>query len=790
MFELLSIASLDNHLNKQSGLVEEHLREVKRENAKQDQRYQNNQHRQCHRTFKTSTYEQFKDFNPDRVKGTCQWVLSHPQYLQWYTKTHDDLLWISADPGCGKSVLAKSLIENEIHNTDQHTVCYFFFKDNEEQDNLATALCALLYQLFTHKPQLIPHAIPAWEKTGEKLVKEVPELWRTLIAAARDSGTHDVTCVLDALDECRLSDRRWLIEMLSRFYTQIRAVSSATRRGRLKFLVTSRPYDNIQADFRKTLDDLPTIRLRGEEENDKIRQEIDMVIRMRVAKLATDLKLDGHTKEQLKAKLLKMEHRTYLWLYLAIEGIYKTYQNSLRPEKASIKSLPSSVEDAYEKILSRVGEEQRGNVKKILQIVVGARRPLTVQEMAMALGIATSDKPKSLHRVQIRPTILQDNIRDWCGLFVFINHDRIYLIHQTAKEFLIRDRDSTILQSGWRSCLSRRQIEKDMTQICVEFLCLEDGLPTAQLLIEKFKENQSIDDFVEKDDDVQSLLVYSAEYWSSHLRDADIPANDFIMPDILRLYDTASLLYSLWFSIFWEATYLYDDQPRMNSLQLAALLGHGQILKAILQSNQYYDIDEPDNTGRTGLIWASELGHEKVVQMLMDAGADVNAQGGKYGNALQAASFEGYEKVVQMLIDEGADIKAQSGSYGNALQAASYGGHKKGVQMLIDAGADINAQSGNYDNALQAASVGGHEKVVQILIDAGADIKAQGGEYGNALQAASFGGHEKIVQILMDAGADIKAQSGKYGNTLQAALVGGHEKVVQMLIDEGADINA
>jgi len=35
-------------------------------------------------------------------------------------------------------------------------------------------------------------------------------------------------------------------------------------------------------------------------------------------------------------------------------------------------------------------------------------------------------------------------------------------------------------------------------------------------------------------------------------------------------------------------------------------------------------------------------GHEKVVQMLLDARADVNAQGGRYGNALQAASVDGY----------------------------------------------------------------------------------------------------------------------------------------------------
>ena len=56
-----------------------------------------------------------------------------------------------------------------------------------------------------------------------------------------------------------------------------------------------------------------------------------------------------------------------------------------------------------------------------------------------------------------------------------------------------------------------------------------------------------------------------------------------------------------------------------------------------------------------------------MVQVLIDAGADVNAQGGLHDNALQAASVRGHEKVVQVLIDAGADVNAQGGDYSNAL---------------------------------------------------------------------------------------------------------------------------
>ena len=45
-----------------------------------------------------------------------------------------------------------------------------------------------------------------------------------------------------------------------------------------------------------------------------------------------------------------------------------------------------------------------------------------------------------------------------------------------------------------------------------------------------------------------------------------------------------------------------------------------------------------------------------MVQLLLEKGADVNAQGGYYGNALQAASYEGNEKVVQLLLKKGADV--------------------------------------------------------------------------------------------------------------------------------------
>ncbi|KAJ4341920.1 hypothetical protein N0V95_007105 [Ascochyta clinopodiicola] len=131
-------------------------------------------------------------------------------------------------------------------------------------------------------------------------------------------------------------------------------------------------------------------------------------------------------------------------------------------------------------------------------------------------------------------------------------------------------------------------------------------------------------------------------------------------------------------------------------------------------------VNAKDSGNNTPLTIAAETGQHKMVKLLLNKGADVNAQSGPYSNALQAASYRGNEQAVKMLLDKGAEVNAQGGYYGNALYAALYKGHKQVVRMLFDKGAEVNAQGGRYSNALQAASERGHEQVVKMLLNTGA----------------------------------------------------------------------
>ena len=270
--------------------------------------YRNEEEIRCHQSFKTSRYEAFKDRNPQRVPGTCQWVLNHSKYQSWRTCPHDDLLWISADPGCGKSVLSKFLVDQELITDGSRSTCYFFFKDNEEQNNIAIALCAVLHQLFTHKPELLRHAIPSWQRNEEKLQQETKELWQILLSAATDPAVGHVVCILDALDECEGQGREELIGDLKNFHNS----SNSTKHSSLKFLVTSRPYVSIKKDWHGITSGIPTIWLAGEMMNEDISKEINHVIDARVLEVSDQNGLSQDLQESLKMRLKGMNNGTYL----------------------------------------------------------------------------------------------------------------------------------------------------------------------------------------------------------------------------------------------------------------------------------------------------------------------------------------------------------------------------------------------------------------------------------------------------------------------------------------------
>ena len=233
----------------------------------------------------------------------------------------------------------------------------------------------------------------------------------------------------------------------------------------------------------------------------------------------------------------------------------------------------------------------------------------------------------------------------------------------------------------------------------------------------------------------------------------------------------------------------FSEIESMCSNALQAAVYNGKILQLLL--NKGPNIDAMGGKYGTALQAAACHGKVKVIELLLDKGANVNADGGEYGTTLQAAACYGRVEVIRLLLGKGADINAMGGEYGTALQAAAYRGSII-TRLLLNKGANINAVGGKYGTALQAAAYERNRGIIRLLLDKEANVNAEGGEYGTALQAAVYNGSIDVIRLLLNKGANINAVGGRYGNALQTAAVacGDNIKIIQLLLDKGANVNA
>lgn len=110
---------------------------------------------------------------------------------------------------------------------------------------------------------------------------------------------------------------------------------------------------------------------------------------------------------------------------------------------------------------------------------------------------------------------------------------------------------------------------------------------------------------------------------------------------------------------------------------------HGPIAK--LESSTFAQHKSMAKVTRREKVSSTVLSDERYESYSRPMPMLNNEEGGKYGNALQAAV---------LLLREGAEVNSIGGRYGYALQAASYHGHADVVSVLLENGAEVNGSRG------------------------------------------------------------------------------------------------
>ncbi|CAI7575822.1 unnamed protein product [Penicillium discolor] len=675
---------------------------------------QTDEERKCVQLFRQSnSYENQKGRTAKRVLETGKWFLENDKFIDWRESEGPDLLWLSAKPGSGKSVLAKTIIDEGLailSHQKQSAVCYFFFKDiSPYQRSAVSALSAILHQLFSAFPSLVKHALMSYHLNGKELLRLFDEMFRILCQAAADPTVGQVVCILDALDECNDEDRFSLIGAITNFYREANNSLSVEDQPKLKFLLTSRPYSHIHSQFHDLMKEAPTIHLSGDHESEKIKDEIDLVIDVSIPKLAAERGFDERATKYLLKELHTVDHRTYLWLSLIMDEIRLSEQPANKRElKKIISGLPRSLIDAYDKILKRC--RHPALARQLLHIILAAREPLTVDDMKIATALASDFEYRSYDEIGIeRSDAFEMRIKNACGLMVTIDDGSVFLIHQTAKEFLIKDDDLTQNSETWKHSFSPLDSEILLAKICITLLCFTYFSETPLTLDEDDEEPHKV--VVTEYAENNAFLKYAALNWMQHSEKGELDNNPKWMSSMLSLCSVDNPAFRTWYTIYQRLG--EDHVPwKMTSLNIAAQFNFSNVLASLLASGE--SPNEPDGYGATPLARAVR-NSKKAVELLLDANADINA-------------YEWEEPWHDEVNDSGSEIEVKPFA-GTPLAMAVFGNDLEMVEFLITRGAEINFPPHSFLTPLFAAYImsivedePNPTEVLHLLLRSGANV--------------------------------------------------------------------
>ncbi|KAI9765534.1 MAG: hypothetical protein M1840_007360 [Geoglossum simile] len=605
-----------------------------------------------------------------RQATTGTWLVESRRFVDWKA-TQDSFLWLHGIPGCGKTVLASTIIENVLHHCHLDpalAVAYFYFDFNDiekqRHENMIRSLIAQLSIQSASIPQALESLFSSCMNGARQPVTDA--LLETLRQMIREFT--EVFIILDALDECK--ERQELLEDIGKI--------AEWKAGKLHILATSRREKDIEEQIEPQANQEENICIQSALVNDDIRAYIH-------ERLQTDRKLRRwqsrpEVQQEIEGTLMDKADGMFRWAVCQLDALGACLNRPML--RKALASLPKTLDDTYARILGSIDEEHSRSALEILQWLVYSTRPLQLKEIAEVIAVNIEGNPR------FDPERRFPDPRDIliiCPSLVTIAEEvaiggsngeirgLVRLAHFSVKEYLVSER----IQTGPASWYSIQEIPANISiaESCLAYL-LQFNRPDSLT-------SQTTEDY--------PLARYASRHWTRHARWA---------------WEDATTVHTLIMELFLSERYAYINWIRL------------------------YDPDapwSPPDITRSSYSIASPLYYASLADLLesagqlLEAGADVNAQEGFYGNALQAASFSGLYQAVQQLLEAGADVNAQGGFLGNALQAASAKGQDRVVQRLLEAGADVNAQGGHFGTALRAASVRSHDQIAQRLLEAGAN---------------------------------------------------------------------
>lgn len=646
-----------------------------------------------------------------RTEGTGAWLLQVAEFKEWRDSVKMAILWMHGIPGCGKSVLTSSLVDYMRYfvSTGGRTaaLAYFYFQfSDKDTSTVDMMLRSLISQLSSWK-RSPPKTLEYHASLHFRGSRYYPRI-NYKDGVSRPSTNeligilHDITkelgeafLVIDGLDEC--ADQESLLDTVKTILEWNVECLHIIFIGR---------FDH-ELDTTMKARNVPVVEVKIQ----VVDKDIQLFIQERLASHPKLHKWPPKSRAEIQRSLTNGSQGMFRWAACQIEAIAKC----VRPKdlKETLQSLPKSLSDSYTSVLARVDECHWECATRILMWLAVSSEPLSVEEAVDALAVDFEAENGPCFDPDLRLQDVDDIIAICSTLVtpykvIRRRHNiveevtELRLAHRTVKDYLLSD----VFKAHFPQPLifSRTEEVHEFAAKTSLFYLLSLRKPLV---------SESLNEW--------PLARHAAQYWPDHY----VGAGDHLELTELAMRllesDGDTEQYRNWCRLYdptkpWR-TPNFERKSFTCPLYYVSNCGLQSLVSRLLEYGAQLDVGYGEIHGSC-LQSAAYNGHHRVVELLLQAGADPNDQGGIFGCPLQAAAAQGHNAVIELLLKYGVNPDGNRPFSNTPLLKACRSQNTFAVKLLLDAGAspDLYSRKAPNVNPMVVAACQGSKECLRLLL--------------------------------------------------------------------------
>ncbi|TVY78217.1 C2H2 finger domain transcription factor crzA [Lachnellula suecica] len=440
--------------------------------------------------------------------NTGRWIFNDPVIKDWMnpSSTLSNIVWMKGIPGAASRVIEERL---RLQPMDGVSTLFFYCKylDNERRTFLAVAR-SMLSQLLDAHDDLLPYLYDQCISSGQVSLVSGQTSLELLKTCLESVGQTYI--VVDGIDECEIPERKAILS----FFTSL--IENDVVPGRLRGLFVSQD----ENDIRKLLRTASVLRLT----EDHNKSDIEAYTSHWLNKISIKFGISAATSTHIKTAILNGCDGMFLFAKLVLTNLHDQVSNEKFYQELQPDTFPKGFEQAYGRIVARVyfnqKDGERETAQKLLGWIVCAKRPLKWHEIQGAVSINTETQVVDFHNRQ-----LHTHIRDLCGSLIdVLPGDRVQLVHETAKSYLIHNKHVEARTEEYRLAI--------LTMKYLSFDCFDPDVSEENMTDHLTRGSYAFQD-------------YSVMHWIDHLEELlryleaeDMDNFSLLGPSVNAFYDT------------------------------------------------------------------------------------------------------------------------------------------------------------------------------------------------------------------------------------------------------------